>query len=69
MSEPNPVVNVKFVGTNSEEIQNAFNYFQEWAGEGGLVEAFNPALEPEHKLNVTLTDSGSGWLELTVEPV
>ncbi len=45
----------------------ARDYFMEWATEGGLPEAFNPALNAEHSMHVILTGSGTNMLEFSVE--
>ncbi len=45
----------------------ARDYFLEWATEGGLPEAFNPALNAEHGMHVILTGSGTNMLEFSVE--
>ncbi len=45
----------------------ARDYFLEWAGEGGLNEAFNPALNAAHGMHVIATGSGNNMFEFSVE--
>lgn len=48
--------------SSKSDADRAKQFFQEWAAEGGLAEAFNPALKAELGLNVLLLESGPDWL-------
>lgn len=45
----------------------ARDYFLEWTGEGGLDEAFNPALNAAHGMHIIATGSGPNMFEFSVE--